>query len=136
MGVRRKYKKKPTLFITAVQLDLDTKGFTYNKWGGKQVCKRGDWLVNNNGGTYTIAEETFAQTYEFVSPGVYIKSAPVWAEVAEKTGKVKTKEGETAYEAGDYLVYNNEDGTDGYAMSPASFKSMYELADIEDKESK
>ena len=136
MVARQKYKKKPTSFITAVQLDLDTEGFTYNKWGGKQVCKRGDWLVNNNGGTYTIAEETFAQTYEFVSPGVYIKSAPVWAEVAEKTGKVKTKEGETAYEAGDYLVYNNEDGTDGYAMSPASFKSMYELADIEDKESK
>jgi hypothetical protein len=134
VGVRRKYKKKPTSFITAVQLDLDTEGFTYNKWGGKQVCKRGDWLVNNNGGTYTIAEESFAQTYEFVSPGVYVKSAPVWAEVAEKAGKLKTKEGETAYEAGDYLVSNNEDGTDAYAMSPASFKSMYERADIEDKQ--
>ena len=136
MGVRQKYKKKPTSFITAVQLDLDTEGFAYNKWGGKQVSKRGDWLVNNNGDTYTIAKDTFAQTYDFVSPGVYVKSAPVWAEVAEKAGKLKTKEGETAYEAGDYLVYNNEDGTDAYAMRPASFKSMYELADIEDAESK
>ena len=136
MGVRQKYKKKPTAFITAVQLDLDTEGFTYNKWGGKQVSKRGDWLVNNNGDTYTIAKDTFAQTYDFVSPGVYVKSAPVWAEVAEKAGRIKTKEGETAYKTGDYLVYNNEDGTDGYAMSPASFKSMYEPANIDDTESK
>lgn len=131
MGVRRKYKKKPTASITAVQLDLDTEGFTYNKWGGKQVCKRGDWLVNNNGDTYTIAEKSFAQTYEFVSPGVYVKSAPVWAEVAEKAGKLKTKEGETAYQAGDYLVYNNEDGTDGYAVTAKNFESMYDLADNE-----
>jgi hypothetical protein len=42
----------------------------------------------------------------------------------------------TAYEAGDYLVYNNEDGTDAYAMKPVSFKSMYEAADIEAKQSK
>ena len=53
--VRREYKKKPTAFVTAVQLDLDNEGFTYNKWGGKQVCKRGDWLVDNNGGKYTIS---------------------------------------------------------------------------------
>src|SRR5215831_2695516 len=46
VGARRRYKKKPTAFVTAVQLDLDTEGFTYNKWGGKQVCKRGDWLVD------------------------------------------------------------------------------------------
>jgi hypothetical protein len=136
MGVRKKYKKKPSSFITAVQLDLDTEGFTYNKWGGKQVSKRGDWLVNNNGDTYTVAEESFAQTYEFVSPGVYVKSATVWVEVAENPGKLKTKEGETAYEAGDYLVYNNEDDTDAYAMKSASFKAMYEPADIETKQSK
>lgn len=73
---------------------------------------------------------------EFVSSGVYVKSAPVWAEVAEKAGKIKTNEGETAYEAGDYLVYNNEDGTDAYAMSPERFKSMYGPADIEEKQSK
>jgi len=136
VGLRRKYKKKPTSFITAVQLDLDTEGFTYNKWGGKQVCKKDDWLVNNNGDTYTVAEKSFAQTYEFVSSGVYVKSAPVWAEVAEKAGKIKTNEGETTYEAGDYLVYNNEDGTDAYAMSPERFKSMYGPADIEEKQSK
>jgi len=128
VGAKRKYKKKPTSFITAVQLDLDTKGFVYNKWGEKQVCKRGDWIVDNNGDTYTVSQESFAKTYERVSPGVYVKSAPVWAEVADKAGKVKTKEGETAYEAGDYLLYNNEDGTDAYAMSVEKFKSMYDPA--------
>lgn len=129
MGARRKYKKKATSFITAVQLDLDTEGFEYNKWGGKQVCKQGDWLVDNNGDKYTVAQDSFAKTYKFVSPGVYVKSAPVWAEVAEKAGKVKTNEGETAYEAGDYLVSNNEDGTDAYAMSAEKFESMYDLAE-------
>ena len=129
VDARRRYKKKPTAFVTAVQLDLDTEGFTYNKWGGKQVCKRGDWLVDNNGGKYTVSQESFAKTYQLISPGVYLKTAPVWAEVAEKAGKVKTQEGETTYKAGDYLVYNNEDGTDGYAMSAASFESMYILVD-------
>ena len=78
VGARRRYKKKPTAFVTAVQLDLDTEGFTYNKWGGKQVCKRGDWLVDNSGGKYTISQETFAKTYQLISPGVYLKTAPVW----------------------------------------------------------
>ena len=129
MGARRRYKKKPTAFVTAAQLDLDTEGFTYNKWGGKQVCKRGDWLVDNNGHKYTISQETFAKTYQLISPGVYVKTAPVWAEAPENAGKVKTQEGETTYTAGDYLVYNNEDGTDGYAVSADKFESMYTVAD-------
>jgi len=131
LGVRRKYRKKPTSFVTAVQLDLDTEGFVYNKWGGQQLCKRGDWLVDNNGDKYTVSHKTFLKTHQLVSPGVYVKSSPVWAEVAEKAGKVKTNEGETAYQAGDYLVHNNEDGTDTYAVSAEKFESMYELADGE-----
>ncbi len=128
MATRRKYKKKPTSFITAVQLDLDTEGFSYNKWGGQQVCKRGDWLVDNNGDKYTVSGDSFAKTYEQVSPGVYTKSAPVWAEIADQPGKVKTKEGETAYEIGDYLVSNNPDGTDAYAIGAEKFLEMYEAA--------
>lgn len=77
MAERHKYKKKPTSFITAVQLDLDTDGFTYNKWGGAQVCKRGDWLVDNAGDKYTVSADSFAKTYDYLSPGVYTKSAPV-----------------------------------------------------------
>ena len=129
MPIRRKYKKKPTSFITAVQLDLDTEGFVYNKWGGPQVCKRGDWLVDNAGDKYTVARESFAKTYEFVSPGVYTKSVPVWAELTDKPGKIKTSEGETAYAAGDYLVSNNPDGTDTYAISAEKFRELYDLAE-------
>jgi hypothetical protein len=125
----RKYKKKPSSFVTAVQLDLDTEGFTYEKWGGKQVCRRGDWLVDNKGEKYTVSEESFAKSYKFISPGVYVKSAPVWAEVAETAGKLPTKEGETTYQPGDYIVYNNEDGTDAYALPAAKFHSMYEPAE-------
>jgi len=44
---RRRYEKNPTSFVTAVQLDLDTDGFTYRKWGHGQRCKRGDWLVKH-----------------------------------------------------------------------------------------
>ena len=127
MSERLKYKKKPTAVITALQLDLDTDGFTYYKWGSKQVCRRGDWLVNNNGDTYTVSKETFESTYEMISLGVYYKSATVWAEVAEQRGRIKTKESETAYEDGDYLVYNDEEGSDGYAVSREKFKSMYDL---------
>ena len=129
MGARKKYKKKQSSFVTAVQLDLDTAGFEYNKWGGKQVCQRGDWLVDNNGDKYTVSRESFAKTYRLLSPGVFLKTTPVWAEICKKAGKVKTKEGETAYKPGDYLVYNNEDGTDAYAMGAEKFKSMYELAE-------
>ena len=129
MGFQRKYKKKPISFVTAVQFDLDSEGFTYNKWGGKQVCKRGDWLVDNHGDKYTVSQESFAKTYQLLSPGVYLKVTPVWAAVAENSGKVMTQEGETSYKAGDYLVSNNEDGTDAYAMSADKFKSMYAPAD-------
>jgi hypothetical protein len=129
MGVRRKYKKKPSSFITAVQFDLDSEGFTYTKWGGKQVCKRGDWLVDNNGDKYTVSSSSFAKTYRLLSPGVYLKLTPVWATVAENSGNVQTQEGETTYKAGDYLVSNTEDGTDSYAMSADKFESMYALAD-------
>ena len=46
--------------------------------------------------------------------------------MADKPGKVKTNEGETAYEAGDYLVSNNEDGTDAYAIGAEKFRELYE----------
>jgi hypothetical protein len=90
-----KYVKKKVSRVIAVQLDLDTDGFNYQKWGGTQSCKAGDWLVNNDGDVYTVDRDTFARTYCAVSPGVYEKVAPVWAEVAEHPGQIKTKEGLT-----------------------------------------
>ena len=126
---RRKYRKKAAYFVTAVQLDLDTDGFTYRKWGDEQRCKAGDWLVENRGDTYTVDRETFAKTYRFLSPGVFAKTTPIWAEVARESGKIQTKEGATHYQAGDYVVFNSSDGTDGYAIEKAVFEEMYEAAD-------
>lgn len=123
MGERRRYRKNG--IVTAVQLDLDTDGLEYRKWGDVQTAKAGDWLVDNEGDVYTVDREVFAKTYERKSPGVYVKTARVWAEVASEAGSVATKEGRTHYEAGDYLV-ENEDG-DAYAVEREKFESMYEL---------
>lgn len=126
MPARTKYRKKPSNYVTAVRLELDTDGFNYQKWGATQRCKRGDWLVNNQGDTYTIDAQTFATTYSEVSPGVYFKSTPIWAVVADKAGSIKTIEGETHYQAGDYLVYNDKAGIDAYAVSKDKFEALYE----------
>ncbi len=123
---RRRYRKKDNQFIVAVRLDLETEGFTYFKWGSQQRCKRGDWVADNNGDVYTIDHKVFLKTYRQIAPGHYVKINPVWAEVADSAGWMPTKEGRSRYEAGDYLVFNDEEGTDGYCMSKARFEAMYE----------
>jgi len=126
MNARRQYVKRASQFVTAVRLDLQTEGFTYQKWGSVQKCKPGDWLVNNNGDTYTVDADTFARTYRPTGRGTYLKTTPVWAEVANEAGEVRTKEGTTHYRPGDYLVYNEPDGGDAYAVSSSAFERMYE----------
>jgi hypothetical protein len=126
MTTRRKYRRKPDQSVIAVKIDLDTPGLEYRKWGGVQRAKPGDWLVDNDGDIYTVDAEVFTETYKRVSPGNYVKITPVWAEVAAGAGAIKTKEGESHYEAGDYIVYNKENGDDGYCMSEAKFNAMYE----------
>ena len=126
MANRRRYRKKADQYVVAVRLDLDTQGFTYRKWGAEQRCKSGDWLVDNQGDIYTVDADVFAKTYCRVGPGKYVKTTPIWAEVATRPGSVETKEGTSYYDAGDYLVFNNEDGTDAYCISAAKFESMYE----------
>jgi len=126
MGERLRYRKKATAFVTAVRLELETDGFTYHKWGGVQRCKPGDWIVDNDGDVYTVDAEVFARTYRRVSPGMYAKATPVWAEVAETGGVIRTKEGASRYVAGDFLVYNDEAGGDGYCMGAEKFRAMYE----------
>jgi hypothetical protein len=123
-----KYRKKTASRVVAVQLDLETGGFAYQKWGGTQTCKTGDWIVNNDGDVYTVERETFARTYRAVSPAIYEKVAPVWAEVTAQPGQIATKEGVTHYKAGAYLVYNDADGKDGYAVEAEAFEKMYEPA--------
>lgn len=127
MAARLRYRKKADQAIVAVRLNLDTSGFTYRKWGAEQKCKPGDWLVDNGGDIYTIDGGVFAKTYRRVGPGSYIKITPVWAEVAARPGSVVTSEGISHYREGDYLVFNNEDGTDTYCVGRAKFESMYEL---------
>jgi hypothetical protein len=126
MVKRRRYRKKNNQYVVAVQLNLNTKGFTYRKWGAEQRCKQGDWLVDNQGDVYTVNQDTFRETYRLKSPGIYVKTTAIWVERATKAGKVITKEGTSDYQAGDYLVSNNEDGSDAYCISAEKFESMYE----------
>ena len=120
------YRRKERTSVVAVQLDLETDGFAYQKWGGTQRCKPGDWLVDNQGDVYTIDRETFARTYRRVTSGIYEKTGHVWAERADRAGTIQTKEGSTGYGAGDYLVFNDPDRKDGYAMNEKTFHSLYE----------
>ena len=82
--------------------------------------------MNNQGETYTVDAASFERTYRMVTPGVYEKFAPVWAERVTAAGSISTKEGATAYQPGDWLVYNNADRIDGYAMTAAKFNELYE----------
>jgi hypothetical protein len=127
MASRSQYLKRTT--VVAVRLALETDGFTYQKWGGAQRCKAGDWIVANRGETYTVDADSFARTYREVSPGVYHKITPVWAEKAVAAGRVPTREGSSGYAAGDYLVSNKPDGQDSYAVTASEFEAMYERAD-------
>jgi hypothetical protein len=124
---RRRYVRRPDQPVAAVRLPLETDGLSYRKWGAEQHAKPGDWLVDNDGDVYTVDADVFARTYRQTGPGAYVKTTPVWAEQAATSGAVKTKEGATHYEAGDYLVSNHPDGSDEYAISAEKFASLYVL---------
>lgn len=126
----KRYVRRGNTHITAVRLNLVTDGFHYEKWGHTQHCKAGDWVVDNDGDTYSIDAETFAATYREATPGRYEK-CPIWAAQAETAGTVPTKEGATDYQAGDFIVYNNPDQTDGYAISAAKFATLYQAVESE-----
>jgi hypothetical protein len=129
MNSRIRYTKRPEQAVCAVQVALETDGFTYRKWGDVQTCKAGDWLVDNEGDVYTVDRDTFERTYRRVGRGTFVKTTPVWAEVATEEGSVRTKEGATHYRAGDYLVFNEREGGDAYAVSADKFEAMYERAE-------
>jgi len=122
----QEYRRKQRTLVIAVRLELETSGFTYQKWGGTQQCKQGDWLVNHDSDVYTVDADSFASTYRMVAPGQYEKTGVVWAEVATHPGLIHTKEGATSYSAGDYLVYNDSERKDGYAIGSDEFHKLYE----------
>ena len=128
MAKRLKYCKKPNQAVLAIRLDLETPGLSYRKWGGPQHAKAGDWLVKNGNEVYTVDARTFARTYRKQAEGFYNKKAPVWAESARSAGTVKTKEGQTRYARGDFIVSNYRDGRDSYAVTAKKFRQMYQRA--------
>lgn len=127
--MRRRYVRHPDRPIVAVRLAPDSDGLVYRKWRDEQRAKPGDWIVDSDGDIYTVDAEVFARTYRRVGPDTYVKVTPVWAERAQTEGSVSTKEGASHYEAGDYLVSNDRDGSDAYAMSAQKFESLYTPAD-------
>ncbi len=126
MGALRQYRRRSDTEVIAIRLNLDTPGLSYKKWGGDQMAKPGDWLVENDGEVYSVDADSFALTYRRTAPGTYAKCGVVWAEVATEGGKLPTAEGTTDYAAGDYLVYNDPKRLDGYAMGPKRFAELYE----------
>jgi hypothetical protein len=125
--LRRRYARRPDRPVAAVRLTLDTDGLVYRKWGGEQRAKPGDWIVDNDGDVYTVDADVFARTYRQTGVGAYVKTTPIWAERASHPGRVRTKEGETQYGVGDYIVSNNTDGSDAYGVSAATFENLYTL---------
>ena len=129
MSEVKKYDAKKLLVI-AIQLPEKCQGLKYEKWGGLQAAKPLDWLVIKQGETYTIDAESFANTMEPLDqPGHYYKKSSVWAKIARDSGKIKTKEGLTNYKKGWYIVSNDGNFEDAYAMSEEKFKSLYETGE-------
>ena len=120
------YRRRPGRPVTAIRLNLDLEDFTYHKWGARQRAKPGDWLVERDGEVHSVDAESFARTYRQVGPATYVKEATVWAKPADEAGAIPTLEGETHYRRGDYLVWNDREGRDGYAMDKATFETLYE----------
>jgi hypothetical protein len=87
--------------------------------------------VERNGSVHTVAADSFARTYKKIGPATYVKQATVWAVPAASAGVIATKEGETHYKQGDVLVWNDKEGTDGYAIRKDIFESLYERTPTE-----
>ena len=124
--MRQRYRHKPDQAVTAIRLQLKFDGFSYRKWGADQMAQAGDWLVEHDAEVHIVAADSFARTYRAVGPGRWLKTTPVWAESATQDGSVATREGGTHFKAGDWLVSNEADGSDSYAISDTKFQQLYE----------
>ena len=52
----------------------------------------------------------------------------MYARLADSAGQIETREGISQYDAGDYIVYNDRAGDDGYVISRDEFERLYEAA--------
>ncbi|MFM7269741.1 MAG: patatin-like phospholipase family protein [Cyanobium sp.] len=126
----RPYRQRPGKPVTAIRLNLDLEAFTYHKWGALQSAKPGDWLVERDGAVHSVDAQSFARTYRQVGPATYVKEATVWAKPADEAGVIPTLEGETHYRRGDYLVWNDREGQEGYAIAREKFETLYEPIEL------
>lgn len=120
-----RYQKHAGQIVRATQLTLPQCELQYQQWGATQRARNGDWLVNNGQTSYTVAADSFEATYKHLYADQYRKVAPVWAEQAEAAGVISTREGQSHYQAGDYLVYNLPDREDGYTVPKSVFEQHY-----------
>ena len=120
------YRPREAATVLALRLDLELQCFQYEKWGGKQQARRGDWVVDKDGDVYTVTDSNFSRTYRLVRPGLYRKDAPVWACLAPSDGVVPSEEGSTAYQEGDYVVFHLPEDDLGWAMRAEEFLRTYE----------
>jgi hypothetical protein len=130
------YRKTETIVAVRMDLDMDMGPLRYRKWGGEQTAKPGDWLVLSNGDTYTIDADEFAKTYAPLvfagreePTGHFRKTAITYAFEASKAGTITTLEGESDFEAGDYICASNPEMLDGYPVSRETFEATYEVAE-------
>lgn len=131
----KRYRSKPGITVTAIQIKLKTEGIRYEKWGAIQLARTNDWLVENDGECYTVAADSFSRTYQPVADGRYVKISQVWAYQATESGRIDTLEGSSGYESGDYIVFNNpDDPADVYAVAKTRFESHYIPDDTNDQE--
>lgn len=91
--------------MVAVQLQLETAGFSDRKCGDDQHRTAGDRLLDNDGEVYTVDADSFARTCRQLHRGAYVKTTPVCAEASAA------------------------DGSDGYAIGAEKFHVMYERAE-------
>ena len=125
-GSVRRYVQRPGNTVHAIQMTLGIESLTYRRWGDLQSAKDGDWLVERDGQVHTVDADSFTRTYRKVGPALYEKQSTVWAAPAGADGWIQTHEGKTHYRAGDFLVWNNADKTDGYAIEKERFESLYQ----------
>jgi len=125
---RKPFRRKSSMAVmTAIRLDLEIECFTYQKWGGLQKCKPGDWLVTDNGYVYTVDNDYFLDNYRQVSPGRYEKYGVVWAEMTFEDGAFEAMTGTSSYSAGDYLVYDRQEGEGRrYPVRKHQFERLYQ----------
>lgn len=56
--------KYNSIFVPVQAIQLTDISISYEKWGGIQQAKKGDWLLSKNGEQYTCEETIFAKTYK------------------------------------------------------------------------